>query len=57
MARQGEQSIKCSVCSCKFNNKSRACTLSDVTVVQEPPSTDAKCKKDTECGSFEAELI
>ena len=56
MARLGEQAIKCNVNSCKFNNKSRCCTLSDIIVGQEPPTTNAKYKADTICGSFEAEM-
>ena len=57
MARLGEQAIKCNVNSCKFNNKSRCCTLSDIIVGQEPPTTNAKYKADTICGSFEAEML
>ena len=57
MAHLGEQSIKCSVKSCKHNNKSNACVLSGITVNQEPPVTDAKNKMDTVCGSFEADML
>ena len=57
MARLGEQAIKCSVQSCKFNSKTSACTLADINIVQEPPSTEAKHKTDTICGSFVAESM
>ena len=57
MANLGEQEIKCSVQSCKYNSKQRACTLHDITVAQEPASVEAKSKKDTVCGSFEAEMM
>ena len=57
MARLGEQAIKCNVNSCRFNNKARACTLSDIIVGQEPQTINARQKTDTVCGSFEADGI
>jgi|GEM_PF-209777 len=57
MASMGQQAIKCSVQSCKFNNRTNACTLSDISVAQEPPANEAKHKSDTICGSFEVEMM
>ena len=49
------QEIKCSVTSCKFNDKSRFCSLNDIVVGNDSRDGNAKSKKDTECVSFEAE--
>lgn len=45
------QSIKCRVDSCKYHDKSKYCTLSDIVI-----GKDCECAKDnreTECLSFE----
>lgn len=50
----GSQVIKCNVHSCKFNDKSRYCTLNDI-VVGSTTGVAAHNKAETECVSFEAE--
>ena len=55
MANFGSQAINCGVHSCRFNDKSTACTLSDIVVGQEQSAAEAMSKHDTVCGSFEAE--
>ena len=57
MANLGEQSIKCSVQSCKHNNGQHVCGLADITVGQEPAAVNARSKKDTLCSSFEAGIM
>lgn len=54
MAQAGSQEIKCSVQTCRYNDKSRFCTLSDIVVGSE--TGDAKSKLETECKSFEADM-
>ncbi|MDR0958493.1 MAG: DUF1540 domain-containing protein [Clostridiales bacterium] len=53
----GSQTIKCNVASCKYNDNSHACSLSDINVGHEPPSNEAKRKTDTLCSSFETNLM
>jgi len=48
------QQIKCNVNSCKFNDHSHKCGLSDITVGNCEPQ-DAHFRDETECDSFEAE--
>ncbi len=48
-----DQVIKCNVHSCKYNDKSRMCTLHDIVV--GPASSSARSAKDTECDSFQCE--
>ena len=55
MTAAGHQEIKCSVRSCRFNDQTRYCTLSDITVGQDGAPGEAKSKKDTICASFAAE--
>lgn len=45
--------IKCSVNTCRYNDKNLYCTLSDITVGSEEFSPHSK--RDTECVSFEVE--
>ncbi len=47
------QEIKCNVHSCKYNDKSRYCSLSDIVVGTTNSDVHEKC--DTECVSFEIE--
>lgn len=50
----GNQEIKCKVQSCRYNDKSNYCTLSDIEVGET--NFDAQHKKDTECNSFKPEI-
>lgn len=47
-----QNSISCSVDSCKYNESSKNCTLNDVSVGATTFS-EPEAKKDTQCGSFE----
>ncbi len=51
MSQAGNQEIKCSVQTCRYNDKSRFCTLEDITVGSEP--AEAKSKQETICKSFD----
>ncbi len=53
MANVGSQEIKCSVQSCKYNDKTRYCTLNDIVVGSS--TTEASSKQHTDCMSFECE--
>ena len=48
----GHQEIKCSVKSCRYNDKTRYCTLTDITVGNDGMMGEAKSKRDTICASF-----
>ncbi len=47
-----QNSIDCSVESCKYNENSKMCTLGNVKVGATTMS-EPEAKKDTQCGSFE----
>lgn len=51
MAQPGQQEVKCSVQSCSHNDKSRFCTLNDVSIGNQHHS-DANKKDETVCSSF-----
>lgn len=53
MGRPSSQVIKCSVKSCKFNDKVQYCTLDDILVGSH--DKQAKSKQETDCMSFEPE--
>lgn len=53
MSRPSEQEIKCNVKNCKYNDKVKYCTLSDITIGQQCSCATDKCQ--TDCLSFEAE--
>lgn len=47
-----QNSIMCSVESCKYNGEAKSCTLGSVNV-GATSLTEPEAKKDTQCGSFE----
>ena len=49
----GNQEIKCSVRSCRYNDQTKNCTLSDITVGCGSAG-EAKSKSETVCSSFMA---
>lgn len=51
--KPSDQEIKCTVKSCKYNDKVKYCTLSEISVGESCCS--AKTKAQTDCMSFELE--
>jgi len=54
LSRPSSQVIKCSVKSCKYNDKVKYCTLDDILVGEHV--TNAKSKHETDCMSFEPDV-
>lgn len=54
MAKPSDQIIKCGVKSCKFNDKTKYCTLSDITVGQTCYCATEKAQ--TDCMNFQIDM-
>lgn len=54
MQRPSQQVIQCNVKSCKYNDKTKYCTLDKILVGEHV--TNAKTKHETDCMSFEPEM-
>ena len=55
MAEAGKQEIRCSVDSCRFNDHTQYCTLSNIMVGSDSTAGEAHNKRETECVSFESQ--
>ena len=53
MTKPKNQEIKCTVTSCRYNDKVKYCTLSDIVVGKQCDCATDKCQ--TDCMSFELE--